>query len=160
MSPLAWLASKLFGFVASPAGGKVLDELNREAKDYLDKLQEDSPPVPLPYAAVRHQQQQIASAAHAFPPSCPPSQAPSAPPSPLAPPSEPPPPVSMSIDPPWHQASVRYESPPPTPRPLPARHLSRASSGPPPRMSPPPPLPPPPPRYERAGVPRPSRRKP
>jgi hypothetical protein len=165
-----WLA-KLFGYAAAPVAERVLSELNRETLDYLGQLEGESRPVPMPSAAIRHRDAQIASAAHAFPPHtgsaqaspppCPGSLPPSAPPCPLAPPSEPPPPVSMSIDPPWHQASVRYESPPPTPRPMPlGRALGRTSSGPPPRMSPPPPLPPPPPRYERPGVPRPSRRKP
>lgn len=146
-----WLL-KLFGRAAAPLAGEVLDEVAREANDYLDKLREESRPVPLPYSAIEHQRKQERAGAHAFPPTCPESLPPSAPPA--APPE------------PWHQASVEYPpvTLPLTPlpvRPLPPRPLGRASSGPPPRMSPPPALPAPDPPYPspRPGLPRPPRRR-
>lgn len=137
MSIFGWLGKKLFGFDASPEAVKWLDDSAQLASDYLDKLQEQSRPVPLPYAAVEHQRKQAAAAAKPFPypPTCPESDPPSSPP---------------SAPPPWHQASVHYEvdhpsyppvSLPLTPRPLPTPY---SSTGPPPPMSPPPPLPIPP----------------
>jgi hypothetical protein len=174
----AWLGRRLFG-LAAPAAGEVLNEAAREARDYVDKLREETAPVPMPYAAVRHRDAQIASAAHAFPvvipPVCPASLPPSAPP-----PSPAPEPDSTDPGQPWHQATVLHAplsqavahavahpvdyppvSLPLTPRPVaPTRPLGRASSGPPPRMSPPPVLPPPP--RDVPGVarpPRPSRRR-
>lgn len=156
-----WLA-KLFGYAAAPVAAEVLDHVAREARDYLDRLQDDAPPVPLPYKALEHQRAQERAGARAFPvvipPTCPASLPPSAPPAP----ARTPPPDSTEPERPWHQASVDYPadyppvSLPLTPRPLPPRPFSRASSGPPPRMSPPPPLPPPAPR---PWIPRPARKR-
>lgn len=137
MSLLGWVA-KIFGY--GPAS-LALDEASREARDFMAALQDDGNPVPLSSADVRRQQDMIASAAHAYPPTCPPSETPSAPVDYT--------PVSLPV----------------TPRPLPPR----PSSGPPPRMSPPPPLPapalprtgpgrlPPPPVFPRP--PRPMRKR-
>ena len=136
MNLLGWIAKKLLGVVAEP----VLDEVTREAGDYLDQLQGQARPVPLPYAAVAHQQAQARQAAHAFPavtpavipPTCPPSAPPSARP------------VAM------------HDSPPPTPRPMPLmRPYGRSTLDPPPPMSEPPPRAPPP---LVPSIPRPSRR--
>ncbi len=120
----AWIG-KVIGWALSPAGGEVIDEVTTEAKEYLQKLQDDTRPMPMSAKAVALRNAQIAEGARAFPagpPTCPPSLPPSAPP-------------------------VSYHSPPPTPRPMP---LDRSlGSGPPPRLSPPPELPIPPPRPKR-----------
>jgi hypothetical protein len=136
---LGWLA-KLLGVAAAPVAQELLDDVSREARDYLTKMQGQARPVPLPYAAVAHQQEQMRRAAHAFPavtpavipPTCPPSAPPSARP------------VAM------------HESPPPTPRPMPLmRPYGRSTLDPPPPMSEPPPRAPPP---LVPSIPRPSRR--
>jgi hypothetical protein len=126
----AWLG-KVIAWAVSPAGEEVIDEVTAEAKAYLQKLQDDTVPVPLPYAAIEHQRAQIAKATEhpAGPPTCPPSLPPSAPP------------VAMDV-----------HIPPPTPRPMPVGYQG---AGPPPRLSPPPVLPVPPPLPP---APRPKRR--
>jgi hypothetical protein len=104
------LLAKIFGYgPAAPVAEELLDSAAREVRDLW--LQGEPRPVPMPSAAVRHRDAQIASAAHAFrapgrisdpmPPPCPASLPPSAPPEPLGPPPGPPVPA-----PPWHQASV------------------------------------------------------
>jgi hypothetical protein len=143
MSLLTWLTRLVFG-----AAAPEVEEVARDARDLLALQDDGTRPMPLPSSAVAHRDAQIASAAHAFPPSCPPSLPPSGAP-----------PTLSSVPPPLPRSSVPSHR---VPR-APARSQSRPSSGPPPRLSsvPPPmrPADPPPTLQSPPRPPRPSRRR-